>query len=89
MSRDAVSFNPPLNTGDRANHSQFSDMQNNAGIKDARAGGILSSIEANSQQARDLLTGGDIRIPHLGDQKKQASHMHGTSRDESFDIGSK
>ena len=46
------------------NQSQFSDQQrNNAEIEDARNGGILSSIEANSQQARDMLRGGDIRIP--------------------------
>ena len=50
--------------------------------------GVQSSIEAHSQQARDLLRGGDIRIPGLGAQPN-SSKMMGNSRDESFDLGSK
>ena len=48
------------------------------------AGGVQASIEASSQQAHEILRGGDIRIPGLTDGKNFS-----TSRDDSFDISCK
>lgn len=80
VSQNIVNFNPVRGL---LGQSQGSELPN-SGIT---TGGMTSSIEAQSQQAHNMLKGGDIRIPGLKDHKP--GRMFGSQREESFDISCK
>ena len=100
IARDAVNFNPqPGRIGEASSHYSetfvAAPLATASSIEQKRGPGGLSSIESQSVNGTDLLVPGrEIKIPGLADlnsanKKISNAFMHGTSREDSFDVSCK